>query len=132
MPFFASCVYGAQATYNLILQIGGGVIRFFGNLFVGQASWGEVSGPVGIAKVVGGAGREGFVSLLFVSALISISLAIMNILPFPALDGGRVVIALTEGIIRKRLNTSFVNSLNTIGFFLLITLMIVVTCKDIF
>jgi regulator of sigma E protease len=132
MPFFAAFSYGAQATYNLILQIGGGVINFFSNLFVGKASWGEVSGPVGIAKIVGGAGREGFVSLLFVSALISISLAIMNILPFPALDGGRVVIALVEGVIRRRLNTSLVNGLNTIGFFLLITLMLIVTFKDIF
>jgi regulator of sigma E protease len=132
MPIIPAVIYGAQGTYNLTQQLGTGVIGFFGNLFHGDASWEEVSGPVGIAKVVGGAGREGFVSVLFIAALISISLAIMNILPFPALDGGRIVIALIEGAMRKRLNIQFVNGLNTIGFLLLITLMVVVTVKDIF
>ncbi|MES2622900.1 MAG: site-2 protease family protein [Patescibacteria group bacterium] len=132
MPLLPALSYGAQGTYNLTQQLGTGVFQFFGKLFVGNASWNEVSGPVGIAKVVGGAGREGVTSLLFVAALISISLAIMNILPFPALDGGRVVVALIEGVIRKRLNAKIVNAVNTVGFVLLITLMIIVTFKDIF
>lgn len=132
MPLIPALGYGAQGTYNLTAQLGNGVLQFFGKLFVGNASWEEVSGPVGIAKVVGGAGREGITSLLFVAALISISLAVMNILPFPALDGGRIVISVIEGIIRKRLNSKFVNSINTVGFMLLIILMIVVTFKDIF
>lgn len=132
MPLFPALGYGAQGTVNLTQQLGTGVFQFFGKLFVGHASWEEVSGPVGIAKVVGGAGREGITSLLFVAALISISLAVMNILPFPALDGGRIVISLIEGIIRKRLNSKLVNSINTVGFVLLILLMITVTFKDIF
>lgn len=132
MPLLPALGYGAQGTVNLTHQLGTGVVQFFGKLFVGNASWDEVSGPVGIAKVVGGAGREGVTSLLFVAALISISLAVMNILPFPALDGGRIVVALIEGVIRKRLNSKFVNWINTVGFILLIGLMIVVTFKDIF
>ncbi|MES2986071.1 MAG: site-2 protease family protein [Patescibacteria group bacterium] len=132
MPLIPALTYGAKGTYNLTQQLGSGVMQFFGKLFIGNASWEEVSGPVGIAKVVGGAGREGVTSLLFVAALISISLAVMNILPFPALDGGRIVIAVIEGIMRKRLNSKFVNSINTVGFILLIGLMIVVTFKDIF
>jgi regulator of sigma E protease len=132
MPLIPALTHGAQGTYNLTQQLGSGVLNFFGKLFTGNGSWEEVSGPVGIAKVVGGASKEGFVSLLFVAALISISLAVMNILPFPALDGGRIVIALIEGVIRKRLNTTVVNILNTGGFILLIVLMIVVTYKDIF
>lgn len=132
MPILPALGYGAQGTVNLTHQLGTGVIQFFGKLFVGNASWDEVSGPVGIAKVVGGAGREGVTSLLFVAALISISLAVMNILPFPALDGGRIVIAVIEGIIRKRMNAKLVNWINTVGFVLLIGLMIIVTIKDIF
>ena len=132
MPVLSALGYGAQGTYNLTQQLGAGVLQFFGKLFIGDASWDEVSGPVGIAKVVGGAGREGVTSLFFVAALISISLAVMNILPFPALDGGRIVISVIEGIMRKRLNSKLVNSINTIGFILLILLMIVVTFKDIF
>ncbi len=131
MDVLPSLYYGAQATYNLTVQIFTGVIDFFGKLFIGQGSWDEVSGPVGIAKVVGTSSEEGFTSLLFVTILISISLAAMNILPFPALDGGRIVIAFIEGIFRRKLSIKFVNSLNSIGFILLLTLMLIVTVKDI-
>ncbi|MEN9604431.1 MAG: hypothetical protein RJB39_116 [Candidatus Parcubacteria bacterium] len=132
MPFFPALKHGAAGTWYLTSELTNGVLGFFGKLFVGHASWEEVSGPVGIAKHVGSAGREGFASLIFISVLISISLAIMNILPFPALDGGRIVISVIEGIMRKRLNPTFVNVLNTIGFGLLLLLMLVVTIKDIF
>lgn len=132
MPFFAALKHGAVGAWNLTAELTKGVLGFFGKLFTGGASWEEVSGPVGIAKHVGDAGREGFASLVFISVLISISLAIMNILPFPALDGGRIVIAVIEGIIRKRLNPRVVNVINTVGFSLLLLLMLVVTVKDIF
>ncbi len=131
MGVFPSLYYGAQATYNLTVQVFGGVLSFFGKLFTGHGTWEEVSGPVGIAKVVGTSSHEGFVSLLFITILISISLAAMNILPFPALDGGRIVIAVIEGLIRRKLPVKFVNALNSIGFVLLLTLMLVVTIKDI-
>ncbi len=131
MGFFPSLYYGAQATYNLTTQIFTGVGQFFGKLFTGQGSWDEVSGPVGIAKVVGTSSQQGFSSLLFVTILISISLAAMNILPFPALDGGRIVIAFIEGIMKRKLPVKFVNALNSVGFIILLLLMLVVTVKDI-
>ena len=131
MGVFPSFYYGAQATYNLTTQIFSGVLTFFGKLFTGNGSWDEVSGPVGIAKVVGTSSQQGFVSLLFITILISISLAAMNILPFPALDGGRIIIATVEGVIRRKLPIKFVNTLNSIGFILLLVLMLVVTVKDI-
>jgi regulator of sigma E protease len=132
MGIFPSLYYGAQATYNVTTQVFVGVAGFFGKLFTGKGTWEEVSGPVGIAKVVGSSSQEGFASLLFITILISISLAAMNILPFPALDGGRIVIALVEGIFRKKLPIKFVNALNSFGFILLLILMLVVTVKDIF
>jgi len=132
MGVFSSIWYGAQGTYGLTEQIFTGVIDFFKKLFIGQGSWDEVSGPVGIAKVVGDSSQEGFISLLFIVILISISLAAMNILPFPALDGGRIVIALIEGFTRKKLPLKIVNALNSFGFILLLILMLVVTIKDIF
>jgi regulator of sigma E protease len=131
MGIFPSLYYGAQATYNLTTQIFVGVATFFGKLFTGNGSWEEVSGPVGIAKVVGSSSQEGFVSLLFITILISISLAAMNILPFPALDGGRIVISAIEGVMGKKLPIRFVNTLNSVGFILLLILMLVVTVKDI-
>ena len=132
MGVFPSIWYGAKATIGLTYQIFDGVINFFGKLFVGKGSWDEVSGPVGIAKVVGTSSEEGFISLLFITMLISISLAAMNILPFPALDGGRIVIALIEGLTRKKIPLKIVNALNSFGFVLLLILMLVVTFKDIF
>lgn len=131
MGFFASIAYGFQGALNLTVQVFVGVFDFFGKLFTGNASWDGVSGPVGIAKVVGTSSQEGFVSLLFITILISISLAAMNILPFPALDGGRIVIAAIEGITRRKLPIKFVNALNTFGFVLLLLLMVVVTVKDL-
>lgn len=128
----SSLWYGAQATYDLTIQIFDGVINFFKKLFIGKGSWEEVSGPVGIAKAVGDSSKQGFSALLFITILISISLASMNILPFPALDGGRIVIALIEGAIRRKLPIKFVNALNSIGFILLLILMLIVTFKDIF
>ncbi len=132
MPLFPALKHGFLGTIYLTEEIGKGVTSFFSKVFVGGASWDQVSGPVGIAKSVGEASRDGFSALLFISVLISISLAIMNILPFPALDGGRIVIALIEGVIRKKIKPSIVNTINSIGFIVLIGLMLVVTFKDIF
>lgn len=131
MDVISSLYYGAKATYNMSEQIFVGVLTFFKKLFTGNGSWDEVSGPVGIAKVVGESSRQGFDSLVFITMLISISLAAMNILPFPALDGGRIVIAIIEGVLRRKLPIKFTNILNTIGFALLLILMIIVTVKDI-
>ena len=91
-----------------------------------------VTGPVGIASIVGSSAREGFAALMLITAIISANLAVINLVPFPALDGGRIVIVAIEGTIRRRLNPRIVNMINVVGFFLLIGLMLVVTFKDIF
>jgi regulator of sigma E protease len=91
----------------------------------------QVSGPVGIAGAVGASARVGFASLLVIAAVISANLAVINLVPFPALDGGRLVVVLIESIIRRELNPKIIQWVNVIGFLLLITLMIVVTVKDV-
>ncbi len=68
MGIFASSYYGAKATYNLTVQIFEGVLNFFAKIFTGNGSWDEVSGPVGIAKVVGDSGRQGILRINFVNA----------------------------------------------------------------
>jgi len=73
----------------------------------------------------------GFSYLLLFSAILSISLAIFNILPFPALDGGRILFVLNEWITRKNISKKWQNILNGGGFILLILLMIFVTIKDV-
>jgi regulator of sigma E protease len=91
----------------------------------------DVSGPVGIATLTGQAARIGFNYLIQFVAMISINLAVLNILPFPALDGGRLVIVLAEKLRGKSLSEHVEEAINAIGFFVLILLMVAVTVKDI-
>lgn len=129
-PFTAS-IYATKATINLTKLTTIGLFDFFGKLFTGKANFEEVAGPVGIVGLVDKAAENGLNDLLFLTAIISINLAVLNMLPFPALDGGRLVIVLIEAIRKKDLNYQKVALVNAIGFFLLIALMIVLTFHDI-
>jgi regulator of sigma E protease len=86
---------------------------------------------LGIVGVVGDAARFGFVYLLSFTALISINLAVINLVPFPALDGGRLLFLLIEKIKGSRISPKIANTANAIGFALLIILMLVITYHDI-
>ena len=97
----------------------------------GKGSLSDVSGPVGMVGIVGDAYKFGFIYLLSFAALISVNLAIINLIPFPALDGGRLLFLLIEKIKGSRMNPKFVNTANMIGFGILILLMIFVTYHDI-
>ncbi len=91
----------------------------------------QVTGPVGIVGLVGDASRLGWVYLINFTAMISIHLAIINLVPFPALDGGRLLFVGIETIIRRNIPMRFANYANAIGFLLLLTLMAIVTVSDI-
>jgi regulator of sigma E protease len=128
---FTAILYGAKATINLTKLTAVGLFDFFAKLFTGNANFKEVAGPVGIVGLVDKAAQNGFNHVLFLTAIISINLAVLNLLPFPALDGGRLVIVVIEAIMRKDLNYKKVALVNTVGFFLLITLMIILTFHDV-
>ncbi len=123
--------YAALATVHMTKLTAIGLFDFFGKLFTGNANFKEVAGPVGIVGLVGKAAENGLNSVLLLTAIISINLAVLNLLPFPALDGGRLVVVLIEAIRRKDLNYNKVAIINTVGFFLLIGLMILLTFHDI-
>ncbi len=97
----------------------------------GQGSLESVTGPVGMVGIVDDAYQFGFVYLLSFAALISINLAIINLLPFPALDGGRLFFLLIEKIKGSPMNQKFANTANMTGFVILILLMLVITYHDI-
>lgn len=90
-----------------------------------------VSGPVGMADAVGQATKSGAYSLLYLFALITMNLGVFNLLPFPALDGGRIIFLLIELIIRKPVKKEVEQAINTAGIMLLFALMILITFKDI-
>ena len=91
----------------------------------------DVSGPVGIATLTGQAARMGMNYLMQFVAMISINLAVLNIIPFPALDGGRALLIIVEKLKGSPVNKKVEMAINTIGFVFLIALMVYVTTKDI-
>lgn len=98
-------------------------------LFSGGVSIDQLMGPVGISDVV--AQTSGFADFVYILALISISLGFTNLLPFPPLDGGKIVILLIEAIRRKPLKEKTEINIQLIGFMILIALMVYVTYNDI-
>lgn len=101
------------------------------NLILGQGLAFDVSGPVGIAQVVGQSARLGINYIINVTAMISLSLAVMNALPIPALDGGRALFVVIEKIIRRPVSMKYEQMAHTIGFMLLLVLIVVVTVRDV-
>jgi regulator of sigma E protease len=131
LPFFTAFYQGAKDVGNLFVATASGLFDLISKAFVGKANLSEVTGPVGIVGLVGEVTKLGFVYLMSFTALISINLAVINLLPFPALDGGRLVIVAIEAIIRRPISPKITNILNGAGFAVLILLMLVVTIHDI-
>ena len=91
----------------------------------------DVGGPVTIIRMAGEAAKVGVWNLVNLTAFLSVQLAVFNLLPFPALDGGHIFILLIETITRNKIPAKYVNAINTVGFALLMILMAVVLLKDI-
>lgn len=113
----------------------GSVLKALGDLalgvFRGEGSLQNVVGPVGLAGVVGDAARHGLGHIFSLAAFISVNLAIINLLPIPALDGGRLVMLGIEKIMRRNIPHAIVGIVNTVGFAFVILLMLAVTYNDI-
>lgn len=108
-----------------------GYYQLFSTLLLKGQLLADVSGPIGIASVTGQAAAVGFRFLLQFVALISVNLAILNIIPFPALDGGRALMLVIEKFKGSPVNQKVEAAINSVGFALLILLMVYATVKDI-
>jgi regulator of sigma E protease len=132
LPPLLAAKEGARYTWNAIEATVFGVGSLIAAAFQhNSAVLSEVSGPVGIASLVGQAVENGWTNLILLTAVISINLGVLNLLPFPALDGGRILFVAIEAIIRRPIKAKITNAVNTVGFALLILLMLVVTYHDI-
>ena len=100
-------------------------------LFTGRASVKDLSGPVGIYTIVSSEAKEGLQNILYLTAYLSINVGFINLLPFPAFDGGRVVFLIIEKIRKKRAPVKVEAIVNGVGFILLLLLMAFVTFNDI-
>jgi len=103
-----------------------------GSLFTGKLSLNSLSGPVGIYQVVDQGVSLGISYIIYIIAFLSINVGFINILPFPAFDGGRVLFMIIEKIKGSPVDSKIENIFHTIGFILLMILMIYITFQDIF
>jgi len=130
-PWYEAIGRGAEDSINIISHTAVGYFTIIKNLFMTGRAGAELSGPIGIAMITGQAARLGFTYLMQFVALISVNLAVLNIIPFPALDGGRLLFVGIEKARGKPVSKKVENAINSVGFALLIMLMIYVTTKDI-
>lgn len=125
--FVQSISHGLNQTGSMARQ----TIAFFGQLFKGNVGANDVGGPITIIKVSGQAAKAGIGTLLFFTAYLSVQLAIFNIIPFPALDGGWIFLLLFQIITGKEVDKEKVATINYYGFLALMALMVLVLIKDI-
>ena len=129
-PWYQAPFYGLIESFNMTRTIIREIIRIPVQFITERKSDVEFSGPIGIAKVVGEARKFGFKAILELTALLSLNLAVINILPFPALDGGRLVFIVYEWITGKRSNANLEKYLNLAGIIILLSLSALITWVD--
>ena len=130
LGFFGAIFEGLKTTWTMTLATVAALVGLVKGLFVGHAPSG-VTGPVGIVGLVGSASAMGFAYLLTLVAVISVNLSVMNLIPFPALDGGRILFIAIETIRGKEVPPRTAATVNAIGFFVLLLLMAILTYGDI-
>ncbi|MDD4332930.1 MAG: RIP metalloprotease RseP [Patescibacteria group bacterium] len=130
-PWHLAIWEGTKTTVFLLWAI---IVAFYNlikDIILGHGVSANLSGPVGIATITGEAARMGWVYLLQITALLSVNLAVINFLPFPALDGGRVFFLIIEKFKGKPVRREVEAVIHNIGFILLMVLVLVVTLRDV-
>ena len=125
--FINALKYGFEGFYDNAVTI----LKILGSLFTGDVSIKNLSGPVGIYSVVDSVKSQGLEVILYLTAYLSINVAIINLIPIPVFDGGRVFLLIIEKIIRKKPSDKLESIINYVGFGLMIILMLFVTFNDI-
>ena len=119
--------YSFSQTKNLLVQM----YRILYYLITGNLSLNNLSGPIGIFTIVGSAAKSGFLNIIYLIAYLCINVAVINLIPFPAFDGGRALFLIIEKIKGSKVNPKIENTIHTIGFVLLMILMLFVSYNDI-
>ena len=125
--FFGSIIKGTLETYNLSIK----TIQFIGKMLSGNMGTDNLSGPIGIAKMAGETAQAGFLPFMYLMALLSISLGVLNLLPIPALDGGQLTLLGVEAIRGSPLPDKIENFVYATGTVMIISLMIFAVFNDV-
>jgi len=131
LPFHKAIWEGLKLSGDLTVKIAVGFYTLIRDGISGNGDLSTVTGPIGIIGIVGDAADFGFIYLLSFTALISINLVIINLIPFPALDGGRILFLIIEKIKGSRIKPQIANTINFIGFGILMLFMVLITYNDI-
>lgn len=126
LTFTESIKYSLAAFQNIFMD----TLSGFGQLFSGKADLKEVSGPVGIFKVIGEMSKFGFFTIASLAVVLSINIGILNLLPIPALDGGRILFVIFE-LIGFKINKKWEENLHRAGMLLLLTFILLISANDI-
>jgi regulator of sigma E protease len=117
--------------WNFCAGTTAGIVSFIVGLARGESSLSELAGPLGVARLSGESAREGSGAFLFFIAYVSVSIGFLNILPFPALDGGHIVYVLVETVMRRPIPTMVKLRIQQVGLTLLILLVLFVSYHDV-
>jgi len=131
LPWYKAIWEGFLTAINLIWLLLVVLFQLVKNLIVNGKAGVDIVGPVGIFTLTNQAATLGFIYLLQLTAILSINLAVINAFPFPALDGGRALFLMIEKIKGSPINQKTQNLIHTVGFALLILLMVAITYRDI-
>jgi len=126
VDLFSSFLFGLEQTLSLVAVMF--VVLF--KLFTGSLAISNLAGPLGIAQITGKYALSGWVALLNLTALISVNIGVLNLLPLPALDGGRLVFIALELIRKKPVSPELENKIHFWGFVVLLSLMALITFND--
>jgi len=130
-PFFTAIWQGIKATAWYLKEILVSFYYLLRGLFIGNGVGESVSGPVGVAVMTGRVAKLGIIYLIQFTAMLSLNLAIFNILPIPALDGGRLLFLVIAKLRRKEVSQKLEQIFHMVGFALLMLLVVIVTVRDI-
>lgn len=131
LPWYRIPLEAVRVTGDMLHQTYAGFFQLVVGVLQGRGVGADVAGPVGIAVMTGDVARAGVLSWMQFVALLSINLAVLNIIPFPALDGGRILFAVLEKIRGKSLRKEWEGYTHAVGFAVLMLLAVVVTYRDI-
>lgn len=129
--FYKGIGAGFKEAYFWGKVIGGGVYKMVAGLFSGQVPK-DVSGPIGMYEATSSIRmNQGFLAMIHFFGVVSVNLAVVNILPFPALDGGRIIFVFYELLFKKKANEKFEALVNNLGMIILLGLILLVTIGDV-
>ena len=126
LSFTESLIFAKNSFVSILKDTVGGLFT----LFSGKADLKEISGPVGILKVVGEVSKFGWTSIASLAVILSINIGVLNLLPIPALDGGRIIFVLLE-LFRIRINKKWEEKLHKFGMVVLLFFILLISVNDV-